>query len=268
MLFILIFGCNESEDAKNFVRPTFINSQFSDSIARFSIKSDSLVATFPPFIGKYQFGDTVDLNVNLRDTTYRNDYLREYRIGDDDSLDVHGLEFIVDYDQEVYYHPYYDPEYDSGIWRHYPVYLVNSTTTDKVFIAKDRYVFGIQEALATERFKRWRPLESSGFDFCGNGGWGLVIHPGEFVVFLMLKYEGESQTKLRVRLELGSSILVSKPFNGLVNPKQFEITENSYAYGVIEERHGTAPSWLFYGALTELEENWVENKKNKADNKR
>lgn len=263
----IILSCTSQGAINEFERPTFAELQVPDSVQRLTLRSDSLVEVFPPFIGKYKFGDKVRLNSHFPYTTYGEDVLSEYRIGDDDSLDVIGLEFIVDYEQEVYFNPYFDDpdiwKYEATLWKYYPVYFVNSTNSDKVFIAKDRWMFGIQEALAEEQFQRWRPIESSGFDFCGNGGWGLIIHPKEFVVFLMPKYYGEVETEFRVRVESGSSTFVSKPFKGYVNPSQFQISKNSYAYDAIENQNGIAPYWLFYGAKSKLEEDWLDSLKRK-----
>ncbi|MBK6839003.1 MAG: hypothetical protein IPG90_12750 [Bacteroidetes bacterium] len=84
----------------------------------------------------------------------------------------------------------------------YPVYLVNHTPTTKVMIGKDSYVFAIQEALDTNH--DWRPIEGSGFEFCGNGYWGLKIYPKEFLTFLIPKY---GNTKRKSGSELKSETL-------------------------------------------------------------
>jgi len=150
--------------------------------------------------------------------------------------------------------------YDKGLGfalnEYYPVFFVNSTPSDKLFLGKDRYVFGIQEAFDTCDFGSWLPIEGRGFDFCGNGYWKLVVHPEEFVIVLMRKYKGGFETGVRVRFQLGESLYVSKPYKGVINEKQFLVEDSSYFDDRLKETDGRAANWLFYGAVPK-EEEWV-----------
>lgn len=125
-------GCTNKESSSNFQIPKIVNTQLLSTTKKITLAPDSLVDVFPPFIGKSKFGDIVDLSRENRDTSYQKDYLPEYRLSDDDSLHVNRLELLVDYKTEVYYNRFF--EYDSTLFRHYPVYFINSSNTNKVFV--------------------------------------------------------------------------------------------------------------------------------------
>ena len=84
----------------------------------------------------------------------------------------------------------------------------------------------------------------------------MIVAPYEFVLVLMRKYEGDTETGLRVRFEIGESIYVSKAFLGKVNAKQFQIEDSSYLEKRLQETDGKAAAWLFYGAVPR-ENEWV-----------
>ncbi|HMR88979.1 MAG TPA: hypothetical protein PKD51_12535 [Saprospiraceae bacterium] len=226
-----------------------------DTINSKLYKEESISEVFPIFAGKFKFHDSIDVNPKTIQKVKQDDYLGGYSsIGLSDSFDVNGLEIYIDYDKSVQYTRFF--EYDSTNYIYYPVYFVNSTNSKKVFFGKDRYVFGIQEARDKKEFGIWLPIESRGFDFCGNGHWGLIVHPKEYVVVLMKKYFGNYQTEMRVRFEVGENIFVSKPFTGRINEKQFSIKDSSFIQKELLETNGIAASWLFYGAVPK-EEYWA-----------
>lgn len=133
---------------------------------------------------------------------------------------------------------------------YFPVYVVNETSRTKLFIGKDSYVFGIQEAIDTSKWVsgEWRPIESRGNDFCGNGYFGLKIHPGEFVMFLVPKYEGSEKQTMRVRLQIGESIYISHSYEGTFNLKQFDVKKESWIYDRLQVDKSSTIQWMFYGA--------------------
>lgn len=246
---------SRKRELTEFEVPQVINTQFNDSIKSIPYQAKSVTAVFPFFVGKFKFQEKIDVNPEKRDTTINRDFIKEYsprRLTD--SLDINGLELIVDYNNTVKYNRYY--ELDSILYDHYPVYFVNSTKTDKMFYGKDSYVYGIQEAVDNEKYGKWRPIEGRGFDFCGNGKWGLIVHPQEFILVLMRKYEGDYKTDMRVRFEVGENIFVSRPFKGRLNERQFSIQDSSYLQQRLQETDGKAATWLFYGAV-QKEEEWT-----------
>jgi hypothetical protein len=166
-----LISCQSNSDKSElaeFEVPQIINTQFNDSTKSIPYQAEFITEVFPSFVGKFKFQKEIDINPENRDTTIYKDFIEEYsRKRLTDSIDINGLELIVDYDNSVKYNRYY--QYDSSLHDHYPVYFVNSTKTDKVFYGKDSYVFGIQEAVDKGKYGEWRPIEGRGFDFCGNG---------------------------------------------------------------------------------------------------
>jgi hypothetical protein len=253
--FISCQSNSDKSELAEFKTPQITNTQFNDSTKSTPYQAEFVTEVFPSFVGKFKFQEEVDINPEKRDTTIYKDFIYDFsQIRLDDSLDIIGFELIVDYDNPVKYNRYY--QYDSTLYDHYPVYFVNSTKNDKVFYGKDSYIFGIQEAVDKEKYREWRPIEGRGFDFCGNGRWGLIVHPQEFILVLMRKYKGDYETEMRVRFEVGENIFVSRPFKGRINESQFSIQDSSYLKRRLQETDGKAASWLFYGAIPK-EEEWA-----------
>lgn len=76
--------------------------------------------------------------------------------------------------------------------QHLSVYVANTSPCRKLLYGKNQRVFAIQET--KDHTGEWRPIESQGPDFCGNGQWVLKLRPGQMGVFLMAKYRGKYQT--------------------------------------------------------------------------
>lgn len=259
LIIVTILSCQRNNnDNIVFKPPKIVNSKFEDNKKAIPHETEHVSQVFPVFAGKYKFQDKIDVNPIKEDKLMNKDLISGYSsVKKVDSISIHGLEIIVDYKTSVKYSKYY--ERDSTIYKYYPVYFVNSTNSDKLFIGKDSYVFGIQEALKKQnsrnlRNRNWLPIEGKGFDFCGNGYWGLVVHPKEFVLILMRKYKGNYNTKMRVRFRFGENILVSKPFEGKINKNQFSIKDSSYIGQQLKESDGEAASWLFNGAEPKKEQ--------------
>jgi hypothetical protein len=118
-----------------------------------------------------------------------------------------------------------------------------------MFVAKDSRVFGIQEALINTNEFEWRPFECRGLDFCGNGYYGLKIFPGEFVVFLAPKYDGEATLDMRVRLQIGETIYFSNSYKGKMSPKQFLVKEGFRVEQFLKFNRANAIETHFLGAI-------------------
>ncbi|MEM6263210.1 MAG: hypothetical protein AAGI38_11930, partial [Bacteroidota bacterium] len=209
------------------------------------------------FAGKFPFQEQVSLDfegiwspkLNSSDLIFGKSHIE---IGD--SAENNGLEMYVDYPTTV---AVQSQNYSLDKFHdHFPVYFVNSSASEKVFFGKDDHTFGIQEALDGSKLPNWKPIEGKGIEFCGNGNWGLIVHPGEFVVILMKKYTGDFETQMRVRFKQGDNILVGKPFNGVINRSQVHIKEESYFSRILNNTNGIAASWLFLGAEVR-KESWI-----------
>lgn len=223
--------------------PIIVQPTTTDTMEYF--KANYITHSWSDFVGKSKFCDTLKLSIRRDGDTliYNEDFIDEGEIWRSDSLKADGLELFPDYKSTVSRIDHYSRK--GGYF--YPVYIVNQTPATKKFIGKDSYVFAIQEALDTNR--NWRPIEGRGFDFCGNGYWGLKIHPKEFLTILMPKYQGTFKTKIRVRIKIGDIIYVSNPFEGTINERQFYLDkEDGYHYKQLVANRASAIQHLFYGA--------------------
>lgn len=222
-------------------------------------KADSLGEVWPIFINKFKFDDSIKLiegrfiNV-FRDTTdyingsrrtTRKDVLDEYSyIREDDTFRTDGFQIFADYKTTLYYNDY--DTFNGNCY--YPVYIVNETYNTKIFMFKDREVFAIQES--KDNSNKWRPIECEGFEWCGNGHRGLLIYPGEYVLFLLPKYEGSNSSAMRVRLRIGENIYISNTFKGSFNYNQFYMSKKLllWRYKSLGENSINAMDYWFYGA--------------------
>lgn len=253
IILIVLFaaGCGNSSKELNssiFSPPVLINTLECDTVKNIKLEAHFLCEVFPTVIGKFKNRDTIDVNPMMRDTNMYKDFIWDFsRLNIDDSLDVNGFEIFVDYKTTIYYNSFF--EWSKSLLSHYPIYFINSSKSDKVFFGKDSHAFGIQESQDSNYFPNWLPIEAKGYDFCGNGRWGIIVHPNEYIVVLMQKYKGDFDTQLRVRFQNGESIYVSKPFRGSINYEQFTIKDSSFVQRQLEETNGLAGFSLFYGAV-------------------
>ena len=69
--------------------------------------------------------------------------------------------------------------------------------------------------------------------------------PNEFIVFLMPKYSGTDTTYFRTRIRNGESIIISKPYKGAFDKRQFTVTKDNIWAKDLEKLDY---KWMFYGA--------------------
>lgn len=202
---------------------------------------------WPRFVGQYNFADTIVFNGErqVRDGVSEQQFRWERSPFDFDTLSSDGLEIIADYPTSI---KAKETPNGEAVNVYYPVYIVNNTNDPKVFVAKDNYVFGIQEALDTASFKSFHAIEGMGFDFCGYGYFRRKILPRQFILVLFPKYEGTYETYLRTRLRIGDNVFVSKPFIGRIDEKQFNLTKEAWFYNDIKKMSYGTYKWMFYGA--------------------
>lgn len=227
LLLITLMGCavtsqKETDQLSHFVVPQIKVEQPKDSVSYFEM--DSLSETINIFRGKYRFSKEIEFQSLFdRDTLLNEDKIWEYSSTiHETNCTTDGFQLHADYNTEI---PLEIPWLWTGWKYYYPVFIYNETKLDKMFDGKDREVFIIQEALYGNI---WRPIECRSFYFCGNGHWGLKVHPGEFVVALVPKYKGDHKTKMRVRIKIGESLYVSNSYNGEINYSQFYLKQNSW----------------------------------------
>lgn len=243
---VVIASCSGIEppkavDRTRFKLPYIIQKASADTLKPY--KAEGMVSIFPPLIGKFKFGDTVNMLKVGQQELSAEDYRWESQyMFDNDSFSSDGLQIIPDYKTLVAYSIYGGPGCPF-----FPVYVVNETYEPKLVLGKDNHGFAIQEALDRSEYAQWHPIESKSSDFCGNGRFRKKLNPNEFMMFLLPKYAGSDTTLLRIRFKIGESIFISKAFRGLINPKQFDINSKNWFYEELKKSKGCAASYLFYG---------------------
>ena len=260
LLFTLgVSGCQRTDTGKakisngrlsHFVRPKVIQPASETEKKPVLRHLDSTGWIWPPLVGRFTFAHRLVLNQpnSLGDDLCLQGYPSYRALQNADSLNTDGLEVIADYHTDlVYQRPGTLPAKIAPLFPArvtYPVYVINSTPRSKVLYGKDRNVFAVQEA--QDRNGQWRPIESKGPDFCGNGHWGLKIRPGQMVVFLADKYSGNMSTLLRIRLQNGESRYVSAPYAGRINERQFRVPAQDRR---TLQSNLSAVDNLYYGAV-------------------
>jgi hypothetical protein len=276
-LIIAYTSCNKpSQEVKvkprveHFSIPTTINSQPYDSLQLAEAKW--VTYNDPHFIGKYSFQQrTIDINPFNKSYGYYDSLDAEQKharispyLDSNDSIDYNGFDIVVDYDKDIYYTSRNtDFGKDTILDTYYAVYVVNATNNTKVFNGIDGSAYGIQEA--KERWNKnvgyssFRPIEHKNMRFCGMGNWSLYVKPREFIVLLFPKYKGEFKTEMRVRLEIGESIYVSKRFTGTVSEEQFKMHDFTIENIQTSESSTDYIRDKFYGATPDAHQ-WTKKK--------
>jgi len=252
LLFPLVFSCKPANNPlpdinRDFHLPVIVQSLSTDSTEL--RKMDFINEADFLYVGKHEFTDTLSWDHFLKeDDEPSADMIHERsRPEPRDTLSTDGFQIIPDYTTSVRYKREYQ-EYGSC---YFPIYVVNETSSTKVFYGKDRRAFGIQEARYTSKsiYSEWRPIEARGFDFCGNGSFGIRVHPGEFVLLLAPKYQGEETNMMRVRLQIGESLYISQSYEGTYSNLQFKLHKSSNILRHLKNNEMGMSAVMFYGAM-------------------
>ncbi len=211
---LTLSGCDRDQQHLDhaFGFPTILNSSISDTLVKAKMSVDCLVPSNPLYAGKYTMDDVIDI-AHDQDTSRRVDQMSP----GPDSCNATGLELYVDYSQSVYMN-WGQPD---TTYAYYPVIVANRTPSIKIFRGKDSHVSGLQEARNDDFMGFWHPIEHKCSDFCGNGGWWTLLHPGEIILLLLQKYEGDIVTDMRVRIVNQGNLYQSQPFTGTIHAGQF-----------------------------------------------
>lgn len=91
----------------------------------------------------------------------------------------------------------------------------------------------IQEARDEEG--NWRPIEFWNYSDCAHSYGAIGILPNNCVVAKVLKYQGDFETEIRVKLRNGNKVFYSNSFVGSINIKQFDLPED-YKTNILAHR--------------------------------
>jgi hypothetical protein len=251
-LCLFLWSCNESPQSlepenRTFKIPVVIQEPTADTIEYFDM--NFLVDSHFLFGGKYKFMDTMYLRYEeekLED--FPDDYVWDRRGKKRmDSLNSDGFQLFADYNTSIYSRI----RFDNKCSYYFPVYLVNETSNDKIFTGVGGQAYGIQEAIDTSlrRSGEWRPIEARHLYHGSFGYFELTVHPGEFVFLLVPKYNGDEIQPMRLRLEVGDMIYISRPYNGTFNPNQFDLHEYYLNFDWVENKDYSLIDQMFFGAM-------------------
>lgn len=199
--------------------------------------------------GKFNFTDTICLDKpNWYDTTKLQNYPYGYRLTDaKDTYNSDGFQLIADYNTTVYYNN--EAVRMNSMTAFYPVYLVNETTQTKLFFTEGNNVTGIQELKDTVYPKNWYPIEHKKFSFGCGINMGIKLKPGDFLVFLVPKYWGNTQLKMRVKVQIGDNVYHSMPYLGRCNYRQLNMRKNSWIHKMYLSDKDLTIFHYFYGTF-------------------
>lgn len=214
---LIIFACShKAENEQIFRLPKITTQPHPDSLRLFEARNISISYAF--IQGMYSFTDTINFSKNANGPLLH-PLFNEEKWLPLDSLSNSGLELYPDYHTGVYLPSRKGTHY-------YPVYLVNNSQRANTLHGEDAYIFGIQEALDSNQ--GWYPIEAQAFWGCSH--WNAQFPSQTFALLLFPKYKGDFKTKLRVRVHNGEQVYVSQPFDGWIDYRQFDLSDEIYYY--------------------------------------
>ncbi|MEQ9217742.1 MAG: hypothetical protein RLO17_06865 [Cyclobacteriaceae bacterium] len=169
----------------------------------------------------FTLGNHFKVRVDFTQLVSKPDY-SEYMFAD-----PHGGEtFREMYESEItFLSKYYKPP--KKIVDAYPVLIENISDTVRNVETLEGWIFILQEAKDKEG--NWRPIEYIDYRaVCGNSHGNEKILPDEYLISKIYRYNGNFQTKLRVRFSTHKEVYFSNEYDGWINYSQFEIPEYLY----------------------------------------
>jgi len=112
----------------------------------------------------------------------------------------------------------YQKIYENGIG--HTLYLLNTTNSTIEFPAQDSRLDIIAEIKKTG--DKWMPITYLPSSWCGNSYHTIALGPNEYWEFVQPVFKGSFKTKLRYRLTLENSQLISNEIDVYVNPNQMK----------------------------------------------
>src|SRR5436305_5849775 len=102
----------------------------------------------------------------------------------------------------------------------FKVMLINGTRAAVSFETQDARLNIVREARDVDG--RWRPVEYLPNSWCGNSYFALELPPRRHWTFVVPRFSGPFQTRMRFVLDQPGLRLVSNEFSGTINREQFD----------------------------------------------
>lgn len=176
-------------------------------------------------MGKHQLSDTILLK---KSQTYIDESIPEYELIKSekkyDSLDFTGLEIVADYKTTVPMPYQVSTEHErSEIYAYFPVYIINNNHTERYFNFESNFARGIQ--IKDSPF--FEPIEFLEMPWlCIDITYFVKLLPGEFVILLFKKYQGDTEVQLRIFLKNCGIPIYSAPYTATYNKSQINFGVN------------------------------------------
>ena len=111
-------------------------------------------------------------------------------------------------------------------------YIINSSQTSLTIPIEDGAPILVQEA--QDSLGNWRPIEYFYHSGCGFSYSTFIVGQNQFISMYLVKYHGDFETQLRVKMQINDEIYYSEPFLGSLNYGQFSFPENSSRINLFE----------------------------------
>lgn len=161
-----------------------------------------------------------------------------------------GLGLIIDTTKSYGFSFKHSSSYQSTV----AFYLTNRQPYDVVLSTRAGLPILIQEAIDTNGV--WRPIEYSSVGGCGNAYYSIKLPSNSYLTGGVVKYTGDFETLIRLKLKNDEQILYSTPFKGKINLEQFEIIER-HKKMMEEDRYGYSTfEYLFLHPRRVCKEYW------------
>jgi hypothetical protein len=191
---LLLICCGKSEkneegSSEQFVMPLVYNSLYADSVETLPHQDPNGRIELLRFVGKFAFEDSIDINQNFRPSLNGPDFVqRTLRIYPADTFDGSGFQIFVNYGNTVKFNQFYRLE--KVAYQYYPIFIANMTSSDRLFLGKDRFVYGHQQAAKVDSiqgevsFGSWKNIDLGSLFMCVNPVLNKNKHIGYYPLIL------------------------------------------------------------------------------------
>lgn len=243
---LLLISCiEEKQNSQPFEakKPKIFSSQIHNRSLKLTDQNGILEASSILF-GIYKGVDSIDISEPNQIEIQKR--IRNSSISSKDSFDVNGFEIAIDYEQTIFYDQLKDHRRSPNYHSYFPLFIINSSKQDKLFIQQEDELDVVQEAQHPNQIHEYYAITF--LPIFGTRDIGILIRPNEYLLYFIPKFQGGITTELRLRYKTGNSTIVTKPFKGQINLNQFNTDQNAYLNDKIIKDGCDAVPWLFLDA--------------------